>query len=30
MPYRQLFLDMRKVTRIERLYRRVHQPVRHP
>ena len=30
MPHRQLFLDMRKVTRIERLYRRVQQPVRHP
>ena len=30
MPNRQLFLDMREVTRIERLHRRVHQPVRHP
>ena len=30
MPDRKLFLDMREVTRIERLHRRVHQPVRHP
>ncbi len=30
MPHRQLFLDLRQVTRIERLYRRVHQPQRHP
>ena len=30
MSHRQLFLDMRKVTRIERLHRRINQPVRHP
>ena len=30
MPHRELFLDMRRVTRMERLYRRVHQPKRHP
>ena len=30
MPHRQLFLDLRQVTRIEQLYRRIHQPQRHP
>lgn len=29
MSHRQLFLSMRKVTRIERLHRRIHQPVCH-
>ena len=30
MPHRRLFLDLEDLTRIERLYRRVHQPQRHP
>jgi len=30
MNHRRLFLDLRDVTRMERLYRRVHQPRRHP
>ena len=30
MEHRQLFLDLQHVTRIERLYRRMHQPQRHP
>lgn len=30
MDYRCLFLDLRDVTRMERLHRRVHQPRRHP
>ena len=30
MQYRQLFLDLHNITRMERLTRRLHQPVRHP
>ncbi len=30
MEHRYLFLDLHHVTRIERLYRRMHQPERHP
>jgi len=30
MGNRRLFLDLHDVTRMERLYRRVHQPLRHP
>ena len=30
MEHRYLFLDLQHVTRIERLYRRIHQPQRHP
>lgn len=30
MEYRRLFLDLREVTRLERVHRQLHQPVRHP
>ena len=30
MEHRYLFLDLHHITRIERLYRRMHQPQRHP
>ncbi|MDE0325797.1 MAG: hypothetical protein OXN27_17920 [Candidatus Poribacteria bacterium] len=30
MEHRYLFLDLQYITRIERLYRRMHQPQRHP
>jgi hypothetical protein len=30
MACRRLFLDLQEVTRLERVHRRVHQPVRHP